>query len=289
MDTLVKILCVVSFVWLAGWSAVIDGCESPGGPPDSDTPPDNGYPSNPDPSNGSTDVCIEPVLSWRMDGEMDDDEYTYDVYFGTWKNLGDPPLVMENLDSNEYYTGTLDFETTYAWRVVATDRYDRVSEGRLWSFTTYDGVILDEGFEGEFPPPGWYAGAAWNLSGQNHTGDSSACGRMVDYGGEAYLRTSWIEGYPESHGFIDLSFYYKPEQPDHIPYLEFYIYTGGGGKIELYSGWVENEDWALAEYTVSRSDLESVFHIVFRTYYEEPLGEDSVLIDDVLVKDSALK
>jgi hypothetical protein len=253
-------------------------------------PPDIGDVSDPNPSDGATNVHIEPVLSWHMAGEMDDDDYTYDVYFGTGEDLKNPPLVIENLDLNEYCTATLDFETTYSWKVVATDRYGRVRGGPLWSFTTYDGIILDEGFESEFPPEGWDGGDAWSLSGQSYTGDSSACGRTTAYGGEARLFSFWIAGYPNSHRSIDLNFYYKPVVPGDIPYLEFYIGNNGGPKIELYSGWVDNEDWTLAEYTVRRPDLGNEFRIVFRTYYDGPISKDvCVLIDDVFIKDGALK
>ena len=289
MDTLVKMLCVVSLVWIAGFS------EHPQCTGYGTGPPDTGHPSDPNPRNGSMDVPIEPVISWHMNSEMGDDDFTYDIYFGTGEDLKNPPLVTENLDSNEYHTGTLNYETTYSWRVVATERgaYSpgdhRVSEGPLWSFTTYDGVILEEGFEGEFPPPEWRDGNAWDSSAQGHTGESSARGTMGYVSGTANLYSPEFNSYNDSSGSIDFSFYYKPEFADRIPRLEFYIKIGAP-TIYLFSGWVDNEDWELAEYTISRSDLGNKFQLVFRTYYEEPVGEDTcVLIDDVLVKDSALK
>jgi hypothetical protein len=230
-----------------------------------------------------------------MYGEMDDDDFTYDVYFGTGEDLKDPPLVVENLDSNEYRPGTLDYGTMYSWRVVATEKgaYSpgdhRVSEGPLWSFTTYGGVIVDEGFEGEFAPPGWYAESAWDLSNQSHTGESSARGTMTDANWNSELFSPVFDIYQDSSGSIDLSFYYKREFPDRIPMLEFFINVSGGPDIELFSGWVDNDDWALAEYTVSRSDLPKRFRIHFRTYHYPASEDASVLVDDVLVKFNALK
>ncbi|UCE27714.1 MAG: hypothetical protein JSW52_02875 [Candidatus Coatesbacteria bacterium] len=225
-----------------------------------------------------------------MDGEINDDDYTYDIYFGTGEDLEDPPLVKENLDINEYCPGTLDYETTYSWKIVATDDYGRVSEGPLWSFTTYDGVIIYEGFEGEFPPLDWSADRAWDQSDQNHTGESSARGTMTDITSYADLYSPKFDKHHDSRGSLDLSFYYKREIPDRTPKLEFYIFNSGAPAIYLFSDWVNNDGWELAEYTVPRSDLGYNFRVAFRTYHEEPTSEDArVLIDDVLVTDSALK
>ncbi|UCE27716.1 MAG: hypothetical protein JSW52_02885 [Candidatus Coatesbacteria bacterium] len=289
MDTVVKLLCVISLIWLAGWSD--SNCEHPTGPP-----PDIGDVSDPDPSDSSTDVPIEPVLSWHMDGETGDGAYTYDVYFGTGENLKDPLLVVENLDSNEYRPGALDFETTYSWRVIATERgaYSpgdhRISEGPLWSFTTYYGVIIDEGFEGEFPPADWWAESAWDQSDQSHTGESSARGTMIDTSYGAELLSPKSDSYNDSGGSLDLSFYYKREIPDRTPKLKFYILNSGAPATYLFSDWVNNDEWELAEYTVRRSDLGYNFRVGFRTYCEEPLSKNTcVLIDDLLVKDSALE
>ncbi|UCE27715.1 MAG: hypothetical protein JSW52_02880 [Candidatus Coatesbacteria bacterium] len=279
MDTGIKTFCVVSLFWIA----VVDdsNCEHPSGPPDI------GDVSDAIPDDGSTDVPIEPVLSWHMDGEMDDDEFTYDVYFGTGE---DPPLVFENLNTNKYYPGTLDYKTTYSWKIVATDDYGRADESPLWSFTTYDGVIINESFESEFPPQGWAGESVWDLSDQSHTGESSARGMTTTVSNNANLFSPVLNGYKDSSGSLDISFYYKPESQDRIPMLEFYIGNHGAPAIYLFSGWVDTDDWTLAEYTIRRSDLADKFKLVFRTYHEEPVSENAcVLIDDVLVKDSALE
>ena len=89
-------------------------------------------PSNPSPSNGATNVNLNADLSWTG-GDPDGDIVTYDVYFGTTTN---PPKVMSNQSSTTYDLGTLDYNTTYYWKIVAWDYYGAMKAGPLWSFTT---------------------------------------------------------------------------------------------------------------------------------------------------------
>jgi hypothetical protein len=89
-------------------------------------------PSDPDPSNGATDVSAFADLSWEG-GDPDGDPVTYDVYFGT---DGDPPLVSNGQSSETYDPGQLELTTTYFWKIVSEDNFDEQTTGPLWSFTT---------------------------------------------------------------------------------------------------------------------------------------------------------
>ena len=76
-------------------------------------------PSNPSPSNGATGVSVTDDLSWTG-GDPDGDSVTYDVYFGTTS----PPLkVVSNQSSTSYNPGTMNYLTTYYWKIIAWDNH----------------------------------------------------------------------------------------------------------------------------------------------------------------------
>jgi hypothetical protein len=90
-------------------------------------------PSNPNPSNGSTDVPINTDLSWSGGDPDPGDTVTYDVYFGTSSN---PPHVAYNQSALIYDPGTLAYNTLYYWKIVAWDNHDASLAGPLWHFAT---------------------------------------------------------------------------------------------------------------------------------------------------------
>jgi len=89
-------------------------------------------PKRPEPPDGATDVDVNATLSWNCT-DPDDDELTYDVYFGTNSS---PPKVSSNQSENWYDPGTMNYSTQYYWRIVAWDSYNQSTSGRIWSFTT---------------------------------------------------------------------------------------------------------------------------------------------------------
>ncbi len=89
-------------------------------------------PSAPFPPNGATNVNLNVDLSWSG-GDPNGDVVTYDVYLGTTSS---PPLVIANQSGTIYDPGTLIFNTTYYWKIVAWDVYGAMKAGPLWSFTT---------------------------------------------------------------------------------------------------------------------------------------------------------
>lgn len=91
-------------------------------------------PSDPNPENGATSVSIYADLSWTG-GDPEGDNVTYDVYFGT---TSPPSMVSANQSNDSYDPGTLEFNTTYYWRIVAWDEYGESSTGPIWNFTTRD-------------------------------------------------------------------------------------------------------------------------------------------------------
>ena len=89
-------------------------------------------PSDPNPSDGETDVNLEADLSWTC-SDPEEDPLTYDVYFGI---ISPPPLVSSNQTASFYDPGTLDYDTIYYWMIVAWDDFGSNNTGPIWSFTT---------------------------------------------------------------------------------------------------------------------------------------------------------
>jgi len=89
-------------------------------------------PSNPNPVDNATGVSIDVTLSWSC-SDPDGDSLTYDIYFGTSSSLS---LVKSDHTSNTYDPGTLQYSTTYYWKIVAKDGRGEVTEGPVWRFTT---------------------------------------------------------------------------------------------------------------------------------------------------------
>ncbi len=93
------------------------------------TPP--ATPSNPSPSNGATGIILNPTLMWQC-SDPDGDSLTYDVYFGT---SADSLSKIATTSSNSYQLQNLSYETTYYWKIVASDG-QATSESPVWHFTT---------------------------------------------------------------------------------------------------------------------------------------------------------
>jgi hypothetical protein len=92
-------------------------------------PPPPGAASNPNPSNGATNVSVTQDLSWTA-GSYAVARY---VYFGT---TNPPPYVGFQTDTT-YDTGTMSSATTYYWHADETNA-NSATPGEVWNFTTQD-------------------------------------------------------------------------------------------------------------------------------------------------------
>jgi len=101
------------------------------------------------PSNGATNVRQTQILKWIAG----DNAASHDVYFGTDKdavrnaNTGSPEYKGSNdLGSQSYDPGKLEWDTTYYWRVDGIDNANPDSPwvGLVWSFTTANFLIVDD-------------------------------------------------------------------------------------------------------------------------------------------------
>ena len=89
-------------------------------------------PYNPIPENGSTNIYIDAILSWTG-GDPDDDNVTYDVYFGSNQN---PIKIISNQTINYYEPEEMETTTMYYWRIISWDSYNKSSVSPLWNFKT---------------------------------------------------------------------------------------------------------------------------------------------------------
>jgi glutaredoxin len=92
-------------------------------------------PSSPSPTNGATNVKINPTLSWQCSDPDWFDILYYDVFF----EKDDPTpdvLVSSNQTATTYTPGNLELDSTYYWQIVVRDDKGATVPGPVWQFTT---------------------------------------------------------------------------------------------------------------------------------------------------------
>ena len=94
----------------------------------------------PQPAAGATAVSIETALDWRPGREAT----SHTVYIGTDSNaVAEGSVAGETVDSHGFTPDSLNFATTYYWKV------DEVGDtgtyaGDVWSFTTEEYASIDD-------------------------------------------------------------------------------------------------------------------------------------------------
>jgi hypothetical protein len=84
------------------------------------------------PANLATNVSISAALTWAC-SDPEDDDITYSVYVG---KTADNLAVVGQVKNTKSFSPTLDINTTYFWKVIATDANGAKTEGPVQSFTT---------------------------------------------------------------------------------------------------------------------------------------------------------
>ncbi len=208
--TMKKLACLLVF-----FTIVYIGCD--GGTTPTGPPPKA---ANPSPTNGATDVSVTTNLTWTVSGGSG--SYTSDIYFGTTPS---PPLVSTDVTGTTYSPGTLNFDTTYYWKVT-TKGDGGSTEGDVWTFTTVSSVLINEGFEGAFLPGGWK---------QWQKGDVGS--------------SVWIQVGDLSHGGTKCAFHWYSDagydKQDWLVTATVAIPSGLGAKITFweFGGWVTWHDY----------------------------------------------
>jgi uncharacterized protein (TIGR02145 family) len=106
----------------------------------SNLPPE--APFNPQPADGAVVKTVGPWMKWSS-SDPDGDPMFFTCYFGKTQT---PPQFIANQMFGTFSPGKLDYNTTYYWRVKVRDTKGNITEGPLWSFTTYDlhvGTVTD--------------------------------------------------------------------------------------------------------------------------------------------------
>jgi hypothetical protein len=126
-----SIIKIAALLMMLSAIFVITGCSSSD---DNPATPNNApnAPANPNPANGGAVSTTNPTLFWSCTDPDDGDALTYDLYLGT---DSDPTtLVGDDLTAAGFTTDTLQFGTTYYWKVVAGDGTDETA-GAVWQFS----------------------------------------------------------------------------------------------------------------------------------------------------------
>jgi hypothetical protein len=92
-------------------------------------------PENETPSNESTNVGVDTILSWDC-SDPDGDALAYDVYLGATPN----PLKVSSNQTGTSYDPALSYNNTFYWKIVAWDINKTKTIGPLWHFSTESGV-----------------------------------------------------------------------------------------------------------------------------------------------------
>ncbi len=94
----------------------------------------------PTPANNATEVAVNATLDWRPGREAT----SHEVYFGTDANaVAEGTVAPETVTENKYTPDSMDFGTTYYWRV------DEVGDsgtftGDVWSFTSKEFEVVED-------------------------------------------------------------------------------------------------------------------------------------------------
>lgn len=113
-------------------------------------------PSDPAPPDGAVDQPLALYLGW-VSSDPDGDALTYSVYLD-FDDFTPDNLVCSDLTQPVCDPGLLIYETTFYWRVIATDSNQASTASPVWSFTTETAPPPPDPFEdmvfvpaGEFP------------------------------------------------------------------------------------------------------------------------------------------
>jgi hypothetical protein len=95
------------------------------------------------PADGGT-VNDLPLCDWEDSTDSDGHDVTYDLWYSTDDTFGTYDEITDLTDSEyQFVMGELQNDTTYYWKVVATDSYDETWSTETWSFYVAEGVSID--------------------------------------------------------------------------------------------------------------------------------------------------
>jgi hypothetical protein len=199
---------------------------------EADTPAPPGQPGSPTPSNNATSVSIDQDLAWSSASGA----ASYAVYFGETTS----PAFQGNQGGTSFSLGQLDYDTTYYWRVDASNGGGTTS-GQLWSFTTEadpntgggETVIFADSFDGA-------ASTAWVSDDRIRTRSSWA---YAGTGGTRIRRGRFLEVTVNTVGYTGLRLECARETK-RLDNGEFLTISVNGNTVEQItgtSGWITSD------------------------------------------------
>ena len=97
----------------------------------------------PEPADGTVDVDIDTVLTWRAGRQAD----AHEVYVSADEAVvADGTALVDTVVDTSYATTGLDLATTYYWKIDEVNETEAVRswEGPIWSFATEAFVVVDD-------------------------------------------------------------------------------------------------------------------------------------------------
>ncbi|MFW6150778.1 MAG: C1 family peptidase [Chloroflexota bacterium] len=204
-------------------------------------------PSGPSPADYDTDVPVTTGLSWTGGDPDTGDTVTYDVYLDT---ADASTLVSNDQVATTYDPGTLEYGSTYFWKVVAGDNHGASTAGPLWRFTTVDAAADCPWLE-ESPASGSVAPGSSDVI--TVTFDTTG---MVpgDYNAEIVITSN------------------DPDEPETVVPVTLHVVTAGGVTVSVDAPAEVPEDSDF----VAEIDISWVEDLDSCNYY---LGYDSSVIE----------
>jgi len=210
-----------------------------------------GQASNPNPANSATDVSVDADLSWTEGSGSD----SSDVYFGTTS----PGTFQGNQTATTFEPGTLDYDTTFYWRIDEVNA-GGTTTGTVWSFTTEAEPsewteLTNDDFEA-----GWGSYTAGGNDCRRSASDSAwahqgtYCVRIRDNSGDAsalyYTNSIDVSSYSQ----IKVEFWYYPRSVEIAE--DFFVEFWDGDSWEIIATYVMGTDFTNGSfYQITDTDL----------------------------------
>lgn len=102
------------------------------------------------PAKTDKSVAIDTALKWDVANYSNPDNLRFDVYFGT---NADAITKVSSGQINKSYEPTLDYNTTYYWKVDITGSEEEVDKSLVYSFKTKPFIQWDDDKFGTFTDP----------------------------------------------------------------------------------------------------------------------------------------